>query len=140
MLCCVYAALCIVKYGASPPWQMQPSLFFSQCSMEAVAHVHLLSCVFQTAQKVHKVAKQVCSRLGQYRMPFGWAARLVALDCAFSGLGAAAVSDLGQHQADVAEWAEGQAAEVSEAAWKQQRAGSGPDFSGRTWIGLKYSL
>ncbi|OXB79700.1 UNVERIFIED_CONTAM: hypothetical protein H355_011086, partial [Colinus virginianus] len=72
----------------------------------------------KTAQKVHKVAKQVCSRLGQYRMPFGWAARLVALDCAFAGLGAAGVSDLGQHQA---EWAKGQAAEVSEAAWKQQR-------------------
>ncbi|PKU30909.1 hypothetical protein llap_18787 [Limosa lapponica baueri] len=36
-----------------------------------------LSCVLQTAQKVHKVAKQVCSRLGQYRMPFGWAARSV---------------------------------------------------------------
>lgn len=105
--------------------------------MEAVAHAHLLSCVFQTAQKVHKVAKQVCSRLGLYRMPFGWAARLVALGCGFAGLGAAAVSDLGQHQA---EWANGQAAEVSEAAWKQQRAESGPDFSGRTWIGLKYSI
>uniref|UniRef100_A0A8C3KWW3 Dedicator of cytokinesis 11 n=1 Tax=Chrysolophus pictus TaxID=9089 RepID=A0A8C3KWW3_CHRPC len=58
----------------------RPSLFFSQCSMEAVAHAHLLSCVFQTAQKVHKVAKQVCSRLGQYRMPFGWAARPVFRD------------------------------------------------------------
>ncbi|TRZ08106.1 hypothetical protein HGM15179_018999 [Zosterops borbonicus] len=34
----------------------------------------------QTAQKVHKVAKQVCSRLGQYRMPFGWAARPVFKD------------------------------------------------------------
>ncbi|OXB67425.1 hypothetical protein ASZ78_006018 [Callipepla squamata] len=86
--------------------------------MEGVAHAHLLSHVLQTAQKVHKVAKQVCSRLGQYRMPFGWAARLVALDCAFAGLGAAGVSDLGQRQA---EWAKGQAAEVSQAAWKQQR-------------------
>ncbi|KAF2975849.1 hypothetical protein EK904_008906 [Melospiza melodia maxima] len=37
-------------------------------------------CVLQTAQKVHKVAKQVCSRLGQYRMPFGWAARPVFKD------------------------------------------------------------
>uniref|UniRef100_A0A8C3KWK3 Dedicator of cytokinesis 11 n=1 Tax=Chrysolophus pictus TaxID=9089 RepID=A0A8C3KWK3_CHRPC len=34
----------------------------------------------KTAQKVHKVAKQVCSRLGQYRMPFGWAARPVFRD------------------------------------------------------------
>uniref|UniRef100_A0A663FJQ0 Dedicator of cytokinesis 11 n=1 Tax=Aquila chrysaetos chrysaetos TaxID=223781 RepID=A0A663FJQ0_AQUCH len=34
----------------------------------------------KTAQKVHKVAKQVCSRLGQYRMPFGWAARPVFKD------------------------------------------------------------
>ncbi|PIN99566.1 hypothetical protein AB205_0054040, partial [Aquarana catesbeiana] len=29
----------------------------------------------KTAQKVHKIAKQVCSRLGHYRMPFAWAAR-----------------------------------------------------------------
>ncbi|XP_053555225.1 dedicator of cytokinesis protein 11 isoform X2 [Bombina bombina] len=29
----------------------------------------------KTAQKVHKLAKQVCSRLGQYRMPFAWSAR-----------------------------------------------------------------
>lgn len=65
--------------------------------MEAVAHAHLLSCVLQTAQKVHKVAKQVCSRLGQYRMPFGWAARLVVLDCALAGMGASAVSYLGHH-------------------------------------------
>ncbi|NXD22118.1 DOC11 protein, partial [Spelaeornis formosus] len=34
----------------------------------------------KTAQRVHKVAKQVCSRLGQYRMPFGWAARPVFKD------------------------------------------------------------
>ncbi|XP_015481714.1 dedicator of cytokinesis protein 11 isoform X4 [Parus major] len=34
----------------------------------------------KAAQKVHKVAKQVCSRLGQYRMPFGWAARPVFKD------------------------------------------------------------
>ncbi|KYO32725.1 hypothetical protein Y1Q_0009334 [Alligator mississippiensis] len=34
----------------------------------------------KTAQKVHKVAKQVCSRLGQYRMPFAWAARSVFKD------------------------------------------------------------
>ncbi|KAM9537805.1 dedicator of cytokinesis protein 11 isoform 5-T5 [Guaruba guarouba] len=34
----------------------------------------------KTAQKVHKVAKQACSRLGQYRMPFGWAARPVFKD------------------------------------------------------------
>ncbi|XP_077350111.1 dedicator of cytokinesis protein 11 isoform X1 [Lithobates pipiens] len=34
----------------------------------------------KTAQKVHKIAKQVCSRLGHYRMPFAWAARPVFKD------------------------------------------------------------
>uniref|UniRef100_A0A8C8VNC5 Dedicator of cytokinesis 11 n=1 Tax=Pelusios castaneus TaxID=367368 RepID=A0A8C8VNC5_9SAUR len=34
----------------------------------------------KTAQKVQKLAKQVCSRLGQYRMPFAWAARPVFKD------------------------------------------------------------
>ncbi|XP_074057352.1 dedicator of cytokinesis protein 11 isoform X2 [Macrotis lagotis] len=34
----------------------------------------------KTAQKVHKVARQVCSRLGRYRMPFAWAARPVFKD------------------------------------------------------------
>uniref|UniRef100_A0A8D0G5U2 Dedicator of cytokinesis 11 n=1 Tax=Sphenodon punctatus TaxID=8508 RepID=A0A8D0G5U2_SPHPU len=34
----------------------------------------------KTAQKVHKVARQVCSRLGQYRMPFAWTARPVFKD------------------------------------------------------------
>ncbi|KAJ6653778.1 hypothetical protein lerEdw1_008707 [Lerista edwardsae] len=34
----------------------------------------------KTAQKVHKAAKLVCSRLGQYRMPFAWAARPVFKD------------------------------------------------------------
>uniref|UniRef100_A0A0P6IZW0 Dedicator of cytokinesis protein 11 n=1 Tax=Heterocephalus glaber TaxID=10181 RepID=A0A0P6IZW0_HETGA len=34
----------------------------------------------KTAQKVHKTAKQVCSRLGQYRMPFAWAARPIFKD------------------------------------------------------------
>ncbi|CAJ0935493.1 unnamed protein product [Ranitomeya imitator] len=34
----------------------------------------------KTAQKVHKIARQVCSRLGQYRMPFAWAARPVFKD------------------------------------------------------------
>lgn len=29
----------------------------------------------QTAQKVLKAAKQTCQRLGQYRMPFAWAAK-----------------------------------------------------------------
>ncbi|XP_053329057.1 dedicator of cytokinesis protein 11 [Spea bombifrons] len=29
----------------------------------------------KTAQKVHKIAKQVCSRLGRYKMPFAWTAR-----------------------------------------------------------------
>lgn len=67
--------------------------------MEAVAHANL-SCVLQTAQKVHKVAKQVCSRLGQYRMPFGWAARLVTSDADLAMAGAA-VSCLGH---DPSEW------------------------------------
>ncbi|XP_020819071.1 dedicator of cytokinesis protein 11 isoform X2 [Phascolarctos cinereus] len=34
----------------------------------------------KTAQKVHKAARQVCSRLGRYRMPFAWAARPVFKD------------------------------------------------------------
>ncbi|XP_078544670.1 dedicator of cytokinesis protein 11 isoform X1 [Lissotriton helveticus] len=34
----------------------------------------------KTSQKVHKVAKQVCSRLSQYRMPFAWAARHIFKD------------------------------------------------------------
>ncbi|XP_044308586.1 dedicator of cytokinesis protein 11 isoform X1 [Varanus komodoensis] len=34
----------------------------------------------KTAQKVHKAAKLVCSRLGRYRMPFAWAARPVFKD------------------------------------------------------------
>ncbi|CAH2315231.1 dedicator of cytokinesis 11 isoform X3 [Pelobates cultripes] len=34
----------------------------------------------KTAQKVHKMAKQVCGRLGQYRMPFVWAARTLFRD------------------------------------------------------------
>ncbi|XP_007507834.1 dedicator of cytokinesis protein 11 isoform X2 [Monodelphis domestica] len=34
----------------------------------------------KTAQKVHKAARQVCNRLGRYRMPFAWAARPVFKD------------------------------------------------------------
>uniref|UniRef100_A0A8C5Q2Q0 Dedicator of cytokinesis 11 n=1 Tax=Leptobrachium leishanense TaxID=445787 RepID=A0A8C5Q2Q0_9ANUR len=34
----------------------------------------------KTAQKVHKMAKQVCNRLCQYRMPFVWAARTLFKD------------------------------------------------------------
>uniref|UniRef100_A0A7N6BBL3 Dedicator of cytokinesis 11 n=1 Tax=Anabas testudineus TaxID=64144 RepID=A0A7N6BBL3_ANATE len=34
----------------------------------------------QTAQKVLKTAKQTCQRLGQYRMPFAWAAKQVFKD------------------------------------------------------------
>ncbi|XP_028923396.1 dedicator of cytokinesis protein 11 isoform X2 [Ornithorhynchus anatinus] len=34
----------------------------------------------KVAQKVHKTARLVCSRLGQYRMPFAWAARPVFKD------------------------------------------------------------
>ncbi|ETE71936.1 Dedicator of cytokinesis protein 9 [Ophiophagus hannah] len=34
----------------------------------------------KTAQKVHKLAKVVCSRLGRYRMPFAWAVRSVFKD------------------------------------------------------------
>ena len=29
----------------------------------------------KTAVKVHKMAEMYCKKLGQYRMPFGWAAR-----------------------------------------------------------------
>ncbi|KAF4026696.1 hypothetical protein G4228_018913 [Cervus hanglu yarkandensis] len=39
-----------------------------------------LRYIKQTAQKVHRTAKQVCSRLGQYRMPFAWAARPIFKD------------------------------------------------------------
>ncbi|XP_039210727.1 dedicator of cytokinesis protein 11 isoform X1 [Crotalus tigris] len=34
----------------------------------------------KTAQKVHKLAKMLCSRLGRYRMPFAWAVRSVFKD------------------------------------------------------------
>ncbi|XP_060539930.1 dedicator of cytokinesis protein 11 isoform X1 [Pantherophis guttatus] len=34
----------------------------------------------KTAQKIHKLAKVVCSRLGRYRMPFAWAVRSVFKD------------------------------------------------------------
>lgn len=81
------------------PWRVQCSLRLFQGHVEAAAHTNL-SCVLQTAQKVHKVAKQVCSRLGQYRMPFGWAARLVTSDTALAMVGAAA-SCLGH---DPSEW------------------------------------
>uniref|UniRef100_A0AAQ4S259 Dedicator of cytokinesis 11 n=1 Tax=Gasterosteus aculeatus aculeatus TaxID=481459 RepID=A0AAQ4S259_GASAC len=37
-------------------------------------------CPLQTAQKVLKAAKQTCQRLGQYRMPFAWAAKQVFKD------------------------------------------------------------
>ncbi|XP_072231929.1 dedicator of cytokinesis protein 11 isoform X2 [Leuresthes tenuis] len=38
------------------------------------------SDVTKTAQKVLKAAKQTCQRLGQYRMPFAWAAKQVFKD------------------------------------------------------------
>ncbi|XP_041841346.1 dedicator of cytokinesis protein 11 isoform X2 [Melanotaenia boesemani] len=38
------------------------------------------SDVSKTAQKVLKAAKQTCQRLGQYRMPFAWAAKQVFKD------------------------------------------------------------
>uniref|UniRef100_A0AAY4EM09 Dedicator of cytokinesis 11 n=1 Tax=Denticeps clupeoides TaxID=299321 RepID=A0AAY4EM09_9TELE len=38
------------------------------------------SDVIKTAQKVLKAAKQTCQRLGQYRMPFAWAAKQVFKD------------------------------------------------------------
>jgi len=40
----------------------------------------LNSDVFKVAQKVLKNAKQACQRLGQYRMPFAWAARTLFKD------------------------------------------------------------
>ncbi|KAA0723028.1 Dedicator of cytokinesis protein 11 [Triplophysa tibetana] len=40
----------------------------------------LLRFPTQTVQKVLKTAKQTCQRLGQYRMPFAWAARQVFKD------------------------------------------------------------
>ncbi|CDQ99543.1 unnamed protein product, partial [Oncorhynchus mykiss] len=38
------------------------------------------SDINKTAQKVLKAAKQTCQRLGQYRMPFAWAAKQVFKD------------------------------------------------------------
>uniref|UniRef100_A0A4W5L586 Dedicator of cytokinesis 11 n=1 Tax=Hucho hucho TaxID=62062 RepID=A0A4W5L586_9TELE len=38
------------------------------------------SDIIKTAQKVLKAAKQTCQRLGQYRMPFAWAAKQVFKD------------------------------------------------------------
>lgn len=95
----------------SSPWRVELSLLLFQGSAGAAAGANL-SCVLQTAQKVHKVAKQVCSRLGQYRMPFGWAARLVTPGCPSAAAGAAAAAaGYPGHGA-----AEGQAAEASEVA------------------------
>uniref|UniRef100_A0A2K6KAZ4 Dedicator of cytokinesis 11 n=1 Tax=Rhinopithecus bieti TaxID=61621 RepID=A0A2K6KAZ4_RHIBE len=45
--------------------------------IEKVLQGNITHC---TAQKVHRTAKQVCSRLGQYRMPFAWAARPIFKD------------------------------------------------------------
>ncbi|KAK6480503.1 dedicator of cytokinesis protein 11 isoform X1 [Huso huso] len=45
------------------------------------AEPYIKSCdVNKTAQKVLKAAKQTCTRLGQYRMPFAWAAKQVFKD------------------------------------------------------------
>lgn len=118
VLCAWGAARCGVR-TVSSPWNVQRSLLLFQGSMEAVAHTNF-SCVLQTAQKVHKVAKQVCSRLGQYRMPFGWAARLVTSHRTSAMVGAAAASYPG---CDPAGRVKGQATEVSEVAAK-----------GRIWL------
>lgn len=84
----------------------------------------LFPCVLQTAQKVHKVAKQACSRLGQYRMPFGWAARSVTTGCASAVARVTAAGypghDPGHNQSG---WAKHQGLEVSEAA-----------AEGRVWL------
>ncbi|XP_061619113.1 dedicator of cytokinesis protein 11 isoform X4 [Phyllopteryx taeniolatus] len=45
------------------------------------AEPYVKTCdVTKTAQKVLKAAKQTCQRLGQYRMPFAWAAKQVFKD------------------------------------------------------------
>ncbi|XP_061455004.1 dedicator of cytokinesis protein 11 isoform X1 [Rhineura floridana] len=80
--------LCYVKQGAFSVTNPHTEIFLV-ARVEKVLQGSITHCVepyikasdpVKTAQKVHKFAKLVCSRLGQYRMPFAWAARPVFKD------------------------------------------------------------
>ncbi|XP_050166185.1 dedicator of cytokinesis protein 11 isoform X3 [Myiozetetes cayanensis] len=82
------SCLCYIKRGVFSVTDPHAEIFLV-ARVEKVLQGSIAHCVEpymknsdpgKTAQKVHKVAKQVCSRLGQYRMPFGWAARPVFKD------------------------------------------------------------
>ncbi|CAF93418.1 unnamed protein product [Tetraodon nigroviridis] len=61
------------------------SFFYNYFTFKSAARLSKMPNVavffaLQTAQKVLKSAKQACQRLGQYRMPFAWAAKQVFKD------------------------------------------------------------
>uniref|UniRef100_A0ABM5EVP8 Dedicator of cytokinesis protein 11 isoform X1 n=1 Tax=Pogona vitticeps TaxID=103695 RepID=A0ABM5EVP8_9SAUR len=82
------SCLCYIKQGVFSVTNPHPEIFLV-IRVEKVLQGSITHCVepyiknsdpIKTAQKVHKLAKVVCSRLGQYRMPFAWAARPVFKD------------------------------------------------------------
>ncbi|MEJ1276833.1 dedicator of cytokinesis 11 [Cricetulus griseus] len=80
--------LCYIKQGIFSVTNPHPEIFLV-VRVEKVLQGNITHCAepyiknsdpVKTAQKVHRTAKQVCSRLGQYRMPFAWAARPIFKD------------------------------------------------------------